>query len=59
MQGANEPGTRAAEVEASRIAKRAAEALRQSRAAVQVRSASLSTASGRRRCTLQPAVVTG
>lgn len=36
LQGANEPGARAVEAEASRIARRAAEALRQSRAAVQV-----------------------
>lgn len=35
IEGANEPGARAVEVEASRIARRAAEALRQSRAAVQ------------------------
>lgn len=36
VQGANDPGARAVEAEASRIAKRAAEALQQSRATVQV-----------------------
>ncbi len=36
MQGANDAGARAVEAEATRVAKRAAEALRQSRASVQV-----------------------
>ena len=35
LQGANDPGARAVEMEASRIARRAAELLRQSRTAVQ------------------------
>ncbi len=38
IEGANEPGARAVEAEAARVARRAAEALRRSRLAVQVRS---------------------
>ena len=37
IEGANEPGARAVEAEAARVARRAAEALRRSRLAVQVR----------------------
>ena len=39
IEGANEPGARAVEAEAARVARRAAEALRHSRLAVQARCA--------------------
>lgn len=44
IEGANEPGARAVEAEAARVAKRATEALRKSRLSVQVRRAVTSSA---------------